>query len=357
LTVRVVPLIACCLSLMSGRALAQTLPGGRTAVEAVASVASTSASPDDPFVWLDFATTFRVTDSVDVIVRPYARRLPGGDWDALLYQAQVRYQPIADVRIDAGIITSPLGLGALELRPDLNPVVSYPFYYFGSLPRFDEFSNQVQLLSGGYPVGAVVSWSRDKWDARVGMTNSTPARSTNALASGPAAAPQLIAGGGFSPVVGLRVGAGLAKGKYRRASDTDYFEQPASAGQITDADALIFNVEAEYAFRYTRLSGEWVRDRFDTEGSAAIARGFLVQAVQTLTPRIFAAARMTRASTPVFTGVTSVRRSRSVTEISAGYRLTPQFTVKAGYQVSRPFGGSDWNHTAIWSLVWAQSWF
>lgn len=336
---------------------AQTLPGGRMAIEAVAAAASTSDAPDDPFVWLDLAATVRVTDELDLIVRPYARRLPGGAWTALFYQAQVRYQPAARVRVDAGIITSPFGLGTLELRPDLNPVVTYPFYYFGQLPAFDEFRNQVQLLSGGYPVGAVVSWSGDRFDARGAITDATPARARDALRPDPSATPQFIVGGGFTPKTGLRIGTGLATGKYRQAEDADFFSQSAASGPVTDAGATLFNLEAEYAFRYTRLSGEWVRDRFDTNGAPAVARGFYVQVMQTLTPRIFAAGRVTRATTPVRTAGGAVRRARSAIEVTGGYRLTPQLTVKAGYQAARGYGVSDWNQAAVWSLVWAQRWF
>jgi hypothetical protein len=326
-------------------------------IEAVAAAASTSDAPDDPFVWLDFAATVRVTGDVDVIFRPYTRRLPGGDWTALLYQAQIRYQPAARVRVDAGIITSPFGLGTLELRPDLNPVVTYPFYYFAPLPAVDQFRNQVQLLSGGYPVGAVVSWSGDKLDARAAITDATPARGRDALRSNPSATPQFIVGGGVTPRTGLRIGTALASGKYRQADDADFFGQSAATGPVTDARATLFNLEAEYAFRYTRLSGEWVRDRFESEGNRAVARGFYVQAMQTLTPRIFAAGRLTRASAPARTAAGLVRRARSTVEVTGGYRLTPQLTMKAGYQAARPYGVADWNQAAVWSLVWAQRWF
>jgi hypothetical protein len=354
---RVFLAMLCCVAITSGAAAGQTLTGGRTAIEAVAAVASTSDAPDDPFVWLDFATTIRVSTGFDVVVRPYARRLPGGDWDALFYQAQIRYQPGSGVRIDAGIITSPFGLGALELRPDLNPLVSYPFYYFSPLPRFDQYANDVQLLSGGYPLGAVVSWSGANWDARAAVTDSTPARSRKVFGSGPSSTPQFIAGGGFTPLIGLRIGAGVAAGKYRRTSDTEFYD--AAPGTLTDADAILFNLEAEYSFRYTRLSGEWVRDRFDTDADGAVSRGYYVQAVQTLTPRTYAAARFTSASAPVLQvpiGQTT-RRTRSALEVTGGYRLTPELTLKGGYQASRPFGGSDWSHGAVWSLVWSQRWF
>jgi hypothetical protein len=348
--------LLCCL-LVTAEAAAQGLPGGRTSIEAVAAVASTSDLPDDPFVWLDLAATVGLNDSIDIIVRPYARRLPGGDWDALLYQAEVRFQPATGVRIDAGIITSPFGLGPLELRPDLNPVVSYPFYYFGQIQPFDQSANSLQIISGGYPLGAVVSWSGSRWDGRAAVTDSTPARGRDALRGGPASTPQFIAGGGFTPFTGFRVGAGLATGKYRKADDDDYFPQPGGRRDLTDATATLVNLEAEYAVRHTKISGEWVRDRFDSDTGAAVARAFYVQAVQTLTPRIFAAGRFARASTPSIVPATAPRVVRMVGEATAGYRLCPELTFKAGYQASRGYGQTAWNHTAIWSIVWAQRWF
>ena len=338
-------------------AAAQGLPIGRVAIEAVAAVNTSSRTPDDPFVFLDLATTMQVTEGLDVIVRPYARRLPGGDWDALLYQAQIRYQPAARVRIDAGIITSPLGLGTLELRQDVNPTVGSPFYYFAPLPVFDQYSNRVQILSGGYPIGAVVSVSGNWWDARGGVTDGTPARYRKIFASsGPSAAVQFVAGAGVTPMPGLRVGAGMATGKYRRSEDADYYGAPYT-GTVSDASALVLNLEGEYAFRYTRVSGEWVRDRFQTDGRPAVARGFYVLAVQTLTPRIFAASRLTSASAPVRTATGASRWRRSSAELTAGYRLTPELTLKGGYEASRGFGVTTWNHAAVGSIVWGKRWF
>ena len=347
---------ACGLALTPATARAQAIPSGRMAIEAVAAVASTSDAPDDPFVWLDLATTVRVRDNVDVIVRPYARRLPGGDWDALLYQAQVRYQPTDTLRVDAGIITSPLGLGTLELRPDLNPVVSYPFYYFAPLPAFDQYANQVSVLSGGYPLGALVSWSKGPWDGRAGITDGTPARARDVF-DPPSPTPQFVAGGGVTPIIGLRFGGGLATGKYRTDGEQDFFTGAATTSPVTDANAFLFNVEGEYSFRYTRISGEWVRDRFETNTGEAVSYGYFIEGVQTLTPRLFAATRLTGASAPVRLVAGLTRRTRAATEVTAGFRLTPSITLKAGYQATRAYGATDWNHTAIWSAVWSQRWF
>jgi len=338
-------------------AAAQGLQPGRIAIEAVAAVATSSRAADDPFVFLDLATTVRITDQLDVIVRPYARRLPGGDWDALLYQAQIRYQPFARVRLEAGIMSSPLGLGTLELRQDLNPAINSPFYYFGTLPVFDTQSDRVQVLSGGYPIGAIASVSGSWWDARAGVTDGTPARYRKIFqVDGPSAAAQFVAGGGVTPKAGLRFGAGFAHGPYRRAADNEYYGVTDSYG-LSDANATVFNLEAEYAVRYTRLSGEWVRDRFESTTRPAIARGFYLQAVQTLTPRLFATSRLTHVSAPVLMGNGRTRWTRSSLELSAGYRLTPDWTLKGGYESARRFGTDSWTHAALASVVWSKRWF
>lgn len=338
-------------------ASAQGPQPGRMAIEAVAAISTSSANADDPFVFLDLANTIRVNPKLDVIVRPYARRLPGGDWDALLYQAQIRYQPAERVRLDAGIISSPLGLGTFELRQDLNPLVGSPFYYFGPLPAFERPSDRVQLFSGGYPLGAVLSVSGSWWDARTGVTDGTPARYRKIFAkNNPAAAAQFIAGAGVTPLPGLRVGTGFAHGPYRRSDDQDYYGVP-DYWLLTDADATVFNLEAEYAFAYTRLSGEWVRDSFENNGSPAVARGFYVQGVQTLSPRLFTAARYTEVSAPILVSTTTIRSTRKALELSGGYRITPQLTIKAGYEGGRRFNVTEWTNAAVVSAVWSRRWF
>jgi hypothetical protein len=338
-------------------AAAQGIQNGRVAIEAVASVSNSSRAADDPFVFLDLTTTTRVNESLDVIIRPYVRRLPGGDWDGLLYQAEIRYQPIERFRVEAGILSSPIGMGTLELRQDMNPAVASVFYYFGPLPPFDRQADRVQVLSGGYPIGVMLSSSGGWWDVRGGVTDGTPARYRKVFAANnPSPAAQIIGGGGVTLRPGLRFGVGLAHGAYRDADDTDYYNT-SNPTALPDANATVFNVEGEYAVRYTRLTGEWVRDRFDSTTGPAITRGFYVQGVQTLTPRIFAAGRITQVSSPVLRGDQRVRSTRGAFELSAGYRLTADWTVKGGYEASRRFGAVTWTHAATASVVWAKRWF
>ena len=184
-------------------------------------------------------------------MRPWFRRLPGGDWAKEMYQLQVRYQPATKIplRIDAGIISSPLGIVALDMRPDRNPMIGTPsscFFAAVICGRFD----RVQLLSGGYPLGAMASVSGTKWDARGGVTDGTPARNRKMMSSNrPSAEPQLVAGGGVTPFAGLRLGAGYAHGIYR-AQTASTLPVP----QLETRQHDVFNLEGEYAVGYTRIA-------------------------------------------------------------------------------------------------------
>lgn len=326
---------------------------GRVAVEAVASVSVTSADAH-PFIILDAVSTVRLADGWDAVVRPWARRMPEGDWAAEMYQLQLRYTSSTQVpfRVEAGVISSPIGLSTLELRPDRNPTIGAPFYYFVPLPPIDGRFDGKRLITGGYPLGAVVSASGTMWDARAGITDASPTSAANVFEADRAnRAPHLIVGAGWVPHAGLRLGAAVAHGRYRPDSQS-------ATGQLTPAaDATTTTVEGEYAIGYTRVQGEWIADRFTTTVSPAMAYGMNVMATRTLTPRWFAAARAVRASSPVLTGPNPGRRVATTAELSLGYRLTPTFTLRGGYQGSNSLYDPKRTHAAAVSVVWAQRWW
>jgi hypothetical protein len=327
----------------ASRSSAQTLFSERTAVEAVAAVSTDTSSFADPMIVLDAVATVRLGSGFDVIVRPYSRRLPGGDWSAELYQLQVQYQSATrvPVRVDAGVITSPLGLGTLEMRPDRNPAIGAPFYYYSPLPRFDYGPERFNLLAPGYPVGVVASASGTKWDLRGGVTDSTPTRMRHALASDrPPARATFLAGGGVTPMPGLRLGAAVARGDYRATGD----------------DATVVTVEGEFAFGFNRITGEWIVDRFDAAPSPAVARGYTLLAVRTLSPRFFAALRTSRVSAPIVRPTGRIRTSATAADGTLGYRLSREITLRGGYQAFRPHATDEWEHALAMSVVWGKRW-
>jgi hypothetical protein len=348
---------------------------GRVAVEAVASASVSSADDGDPFLIFDQTSTVGVGRGWDVIVRPWARRMPGGDWGAEMYQLQVRYTSTTriPVRVDAGIICSPIGLSTLELRPDVNPTIGAPFYYFVPMPAFDGNFDRVTLMSGGYPLGAIVSASGTHWDLRGGVTDATPtrARSVFSSAKGPSAT-QMVVGGGVTPAAGLRFGGTIAVGRYRVDAISQktlvipvnsYGAEYATNGivakgtSLPDASASVYNVEGEYAFGYTRITGELVVDRFETMIAPAVSRGFNLLAVRTLSPRWFVAGRTVRASTPVLTGTNPGRRVATSAEGTLGYRVNRTITLRAAYQGSTSFSRPTWQHAIAFSTVWSQRWW
>ena len=350
-------------------------PTGHVAIEAVASASVSSADDGDPFLIFDQISTVGVGRGWDVVVRPWARRMPGGDWAAEMYQLQVRYTSSTriPVRLDAGIICSPIGLSTLELRPDLNPTISAPFYYFVPLPAFDGNFDRVTLMSGGYPLGAIVSASGLHWDVRGGVTDATPTRARSVFSSskGPSAA-QFVVGGGITPVAGLRFGGAFATGRYRLdmlsqrtmvIPDGSYGAQFATNGVVAkgttlpDASVKVYNVEGEYAIGYTRVTGELVVDRFETMIAPAVSRGFNLMGVRTLSPRWFVAGRTVRASTPVLVGATAGRRIAKSAEATLGYRLNRTITFRAAYQGSTSFSRPSWQHAMAFSTVWSQRWW
>lgn len=349
---------------------------GRVAMEAVVSSSFSSADKGDPFLIFDAVNTIGVGRGWDVVLRPWAKRMPGGDWGAEMYQLQLRYTSSTRIpfRIDTGIISSPLGLAALELKADRNPTIGAPFYYFVPLPAFDGRPDKVKLMSGGYPLGAIVSASGARWDVRGGVTDSSPARQRNVLsASRPPAASQIVVGGGVTPTTGLRFGAGFAHGQYRShpVSQTTpaIHDESDEAGEygssavtpkatgLSGDSATVFTIEGEYAIGYTRISGEWIVDRFETTVSPAVVRGFNLQAVRTLTPRWFAAGRTVRVTSPVLTGRKPGRRNAASAEATLGYRVTPAFTLRGGYQGSSSLYRPTWEHAIAVSAVWSQRWW
>ncbi len=295
----------------------------------------------------DITGTVRVGPGAMVVLRPWAWHRPDGSWAFQWYQLQLRYQSPTHtpVRIDAGVITEPLGLNPLQMRADLNPTISAVPYYVIPLPRFEPRFEGLQPLSAGYPLGIVASTSGTRWDARAGVLDTTPARPGVELKDNPyPRMAQLVAGGGVTLRPGFRVGAGFAHGGYREGDVT-----------VPAGDATVANVEVEFTVNHTRLSGEWVGDRFTGATGTVAARAFYLQGVQTITPRVFAAGRFTRADTPPVIGV---GRSTDWTaaELTGGLRVTPHVAFRAGYYGQRPYFGV-WSHAGGVSIVLDGRWW
>jgi hypothetical protein len=292
------------------------------------------------------------------IVRPFVQRLNSGEWNRQIWIATLRYERPGPVglRIDGGLIPSPLGLANLTLRPQNNPTINQPSSLFTSLPSLQPGGPRATLLGAVYAYGAQATVSGTHWDARTALIDTSPLRTRRVFSpTNPPRFYNVVIGGGVTPIVGLRIGASLTHGGWQRAGE--------SPSVTADQDATIATIESEVSFRYTKLTGEWTRDRIESSTGTHIASGWFVQGQQTLTPRWFVAGRVERMTSPaVFARVPGpsllvVQQRLDGVEDAVGYRLTPEITIRAGHRARRGFGRPGFDHTAAVSIVWWRRWW
>jgi hypothetical protein len=286
------------------------------------------------------------------IIRPWAQRQASGDWNKQIWIAAVRYQrqgPIG-LRVDAGLIPSPIGLSNLMLRPQLNPTVSLPAALFQALPTTEPGGPRATLLGAVYAYGANATVSGDHWDARAAVIDTSPLRTRRIFAStNPPRFDNVVIGGGVTPFVGFRVGGSVTHGGWQRANETPTITE--------NRDATIVTIESEFSYRYTKLLGEWVRDWLETSGGDRVATGWYLQGQQTLTPRWFVAGRVERISAPALTPLfTTERQHLNGVEETLGFRLTPELTLRADHRARQGFGRPGFDHQIAVSAVWWKRW-
>jgi hypothetical protein len=308
-------------------------------------------------ITLDGVASFQLGHGLQVMTRPYLQRIAGtGEWNAQVWMAAVRYERTGAVavRLDAGLIPSPIGIANLMLRPQLNPTIAQPSSLFTTLPAPVPRSPRTTLLGAMYPVGAALTLSGIHWDARAAMIDTSPLRSRRIFANyetpNPPRFVNAVIGGGITPFVGLRVGASVVHGGWLKANE---------APTVTsDRDATIVTIESELSFRHTKVTAEWVRDVLETAAADRTIDGWFVQGQQTLAPRWFAAARVERMSSPpgALPPATSASLRFTGIEETLGYRLTPELTVRVSHRARELFGSNEFAHTGAVSLVWWKRW-
>jgi hypothetical protein len=315
-----------------------------------------------PQIIIDIPVGVRVGDNWQLFIRPWLRlprptqpNLPTPAWETELYGAGVRYErpgPIG-LRVEAGQIVSPVGLGLADALPSINPTILRHLAYAIPMPAFDRTVPRVTPIANAYPLGGVVTLSTDLWDARAAIVNSAPTRNwVVSRPNNPRQTPVFEAGGGVTPMIGLRFGTSFAHGQYATASESTI---PAPGGRLM----TMVSGEAEYAFRYTKLSGEFVRTSFDTSTENAVAYEWFVQGMQTLSARWFVAARQEGVSAPPLRTATTVgqRTDFQMTEATVGYRLNPEIVLRGSYVLRQSYNSNAWDHQVGASVVWARRWW
>jgi hypothetical protein len=313
-----------------------------------------------PQIVVDASAGMRLGDRWQLYLRPWFRKArpttptaPATAWDAELYQAGARYERPGTIatRLEFGQIVTPVGMGILDWRPNLNPTIVPHLTNVVSMPSFDPQVPRQVPVAQQYPLGAVLTLSTQVWDARAAIVNTAPTHGWALGADGnPRQTPVVEGGAGITPIVGLRLGASFAHGKYATKQE--------APGTPDGRMMTLVGAEGEYAFAYTKITGEFVRTGFETSSGTANAYEFFIQGIQTLTARWFAAARHEIGSAPPLqTATVSRPRTRmKMLEATAGFRINPSITLRSSYYARRTYTASAWDHQVGVSVVWAQRW-
>jgi hypothetical protein len=343
-----------CLLLASSDAAGQIARSSPFALDTAASIDQTRTfdGGNSTGAIVDAVMSVGLGGGFEGMIRPWAQRQANGDWNRQIWLAAVRYQrpgPIG-LRVDAGLIPSPVGLSNLMLRPQLNPLVSLPASLFTPLPQMEVGAPRATLLGAVYAYGATATVSGEHWDARAAVIDTSPLRTRRIFSStNPPRFDNVVIGGGFTPFVGFRVGASVTHGGWQRANETPSVTE--------NRDATIVTIESEFSFRYTKLLGEWVRDVLETGHGEQIASGWYVQGQQTLTPRWYVAARVERISSPALTPLMTFEQQHlNGVEETLGFRLTPELAIRADHRARQGFGRPGFDHQASLSAVWWRRW-
>ncbi len=346
--------------LSASPALAQPARPSFFAVETVAAVDEVVDSDGNSStgVVFDAVVSAGFGPGLEAIVRPFASRLGNsGEWNRQIWVAQVRYERPARIglRVDAGLIPSPIGLANLTLRPHLNPTISQPSSLFTPLPPLEPRGMRATLLGAVYAYGVQTTLSSEHWDVRGALIDNSPLRTRRVFAqTNPPRFANVVVGGGITPMVGVRVGASITHGGWQRAGETAFVTE--------DRSATIATLETELSFRYTKLSGEWIRDAMETSAGDKVAHGWYVQGQQTLTPRWFVAGRVERTESPAAFWLGGgapplvVGQRLQGFEETVGYRLTPEITLRASHRARSGFGRPEYDHIVAVSAVWWRRW-
>ena len=292
---------------------------------------------------IDTFATVEMAPGLQASFRPLIWRKANGLWTGAVDHASARYEfkRGANWRIEAGKFPSPVGLGMTENRANVNDGVLWCHRpYYGPLPPLVADGRRHSLVAATYPVGVQLNASGDRWDARAAVLDRSPVQRS----SSETGHTNMVVGGGISPRQGLRLGVAGAWGRSGTRESSDPY--------------TLLNIEGEYAFGYTKFSGEWTRDVFDTQLGRRVAIGWTLQGRQTLTPRVFVHTRFTRVTVPPFELLTNLpSRSFVSADSTLGYVLSPEVTLRLGHTAIRGWRSSTIDNQLGLSIVWSRRWW
>jgi hypothetical protein len=296
----------------------------------------------------------------------------------LLLQSYLGYQTefkSATVLIKAGRLATAFGHYPLEYDDAKSPLIDPPTLYTANLPlRVDQipcrardivrqsYGDDIQFGCGGssepaygltpatlYGLpGAEIQISWNRMDARVQITNSSPANPQSLLSRSQFA--QWAGGGGYSFPGGLRVGVSGFHGPYLSRDVEPFLPAATSLASFRASGA---GLDAQWFGGVWSIEGEWQYFRFDVPGFLASpsVQGGYVQVKRILSPRVFIAGRSNLEQPRGATDsrgfhTPQIAAHQIAEEIVVGYRINRmqllKFGVTVGEQNGWTLGSSSW---------------
>ncbi|MBI1787785.1 MAG: hypothetical protein HYR60_09580 [Acidobacteria bacterium] len=293
--------------------------------------------------------------------------------DLQVIQAFVGYSRTAkrgSVIVKAGQLSSAFGSFPLRYDDAENPLLDQPLSHtaylklrpdqlpcgVGDMLRQRLLGREVDFECGGSETdsdgmvpatlyglpGIEADFAVRRVDARIQLTNSSPANPQNLLSRSQHI--QWTAGAGYTIRHGLRVGYSAFRGPYLDRVVSALL--PAGRG-VRDFPATGAGVDVQWARARWSTSGEWQRFRFSYPGfrtPPTVSFGY-VEVKAVVNPRFFVAARAgfqrhNRVADSQTRSSEAFSPDRQSYELGAGYRLNRQQLLKIGYEWLRTDGVS-----------------
>lgn len=237
-------------------------------------------------------------------------------------QAFLRYvaPEKAHLMIDVGRVVFPIGNFSKRYFSSVNPLIGSPDSYDVS-----------------YPEGVVVTGAASFFDYRVAVIDRPLANKKYVPEADAAWRPAVDLG--FTPVIGLRIGAYVTQGPYLSRA----VEPMLPAGERwRDFDQRVAGLELEFSRGHFELNGDWAFSTYDVPTKGGVSRGqaWFLEPKYTWTPRLFTALRLEKNDYPYIQPIDSSSWiAQNVTfhdvEAGIGWRFTPDLVLKASYRRDR----------------------
>lgn len=279
---------------------------------------------------------WNVSGAVEVISRPYFQEdfhIPGRAVEAYVLQAAVGYSQVwrnASVRMRAGQLSSSFGAFLLRYDDADNALVGNPLNY----GYYGAGVNTLGLM------GVQLDATAGKWDARVQLTNSSPANPRGIFDKDQYA--NWASGVGYTVVQGLRLGVSEYRGPYLDRQSPYFFP---GESKPRDLPATALGADAEWARGHWNVYGEWQHMKMTYHAIPDFRQvSAYVEVRRVLHPRWYIAARAGGLTNSVHAGKTAL-------ESAIGFRPSAHELIKFGYILTRDGRSGQLSPTIIVQAV------